>query len=131
VALCVAPEQARFVASNANSIADAYVYPEMRPLAVYAGDDLVGFVMHGQDPDTGHWWIVRMMIDERFQGRGYGRGAMLALIELIREQHGAASIRLGVDPANQGAIGLYESLGFTATGEFEDDEMIMLWKDAE
>ena len=125
VALRVAPEQAGFVASNANSIADAYVHRELRPLAVYAGDVLVGFAMYGEDPDDGRWWVVRMMIDERFQGRGYGRGAMVALIALMREEHQCESIRLGVDPANHGAIRLYESLGFRDTGEVHYDEMVM------
>jgi diamine N-acetyltransferase len=131
VALRVAPEQAQFVASNANSLADAYVHRELRPLAVYAGDELVGFVMYGQDPDDGNWWVVRMMIDERFQGQGYGRGAMVALIGLMREEHQCESIRLGVDPANQAAIRLYESLGFRDTGEVHYDEMVMCLECAE
>lgn len=131
VRLQVAPEQAGFVASNANSIADAYVHRELRPLAVYAGDELVGFAMYGQDPDDGRWWVVRMMIDERFQGRGYGRGAMVALIGLMREEHRCESIRLGVDPANHGAKRLYESLGFRDTGEVEDGEMVMCLECAE
>ncbi len=125
VALRVAPEQADFVASNANSIADAYMHRELRPLAVYAREDLVGFAMYGQDPDDGNWWIIRMMIDERFQARGYGRGAMTALVALMREEHQCESIRLGVDPANVGAIRLYQSLGFRDTGEVHYDEMVM------
>jgi len=125
VGLQVAPGQAGFVAANANSIADAYVHRELRPLAVYAGDELVGFAMYGQDVDDGRWWIVRMMIDERFQGRGYGRGAMMALIALMGDEHRCESIKLGVDPANVGAIRLYESLGFTDTGEVHYDEMVM------
>ena len=132
VRLKVAPSQERFIAPNGISIADAYVEKTWYPLAVYAHDELVGFVMYGTDPDsdTGQWWIIRVMIDERFQRRGYGRAAMLAPVELMRDQHGCPSIRLGGDPANQGAIGLYESLGFKATGEFEDDELMMLWEDA-
>lgn len=123
--LRVAPDQERFVASNADSIADAYVERSFVPLAVYAGDDLVGFAMYGQDPETNRWWIIRMMIDERFQRRGFGRAAMVDLIKLMREQHGTTSIRLGVDPANHGAIRLYESLGFRDTGEVHYDEMVM------
>jgi diamine N-acetyltransferase len=73
--------------------------------------------MYGQDPETDQWWIIRVMVDERYQRRGYGRAAMSALIDRMREQHGAQSIRLGVDPANRGAIALYESLGFSDTGE--------------
>ena len=125
VRLKVAEDQSRYVASNADSIAEAYVYPNFYPLTIYAGDDLVGFAMYGQDPDDGCWWIIRMMIDERFQRRGYGRGGMQALISLMHEQHQCETITLGVDPANHGAIRLYESLGFRDTGELHEGEMIM------
>src|SRR3954469_3089909 len=53
VALKVHPEQENFVAPNIDSIANAYVEPSFVPLAVYAGEDLVGFAMYGQHPDTG------------------------------------------------------------------------------
>ena len=127
VLLKLGPGQEKFVAPNAISLADAYVEKSWHPLAVFAGDELVGFVMYGTDvvEDPEQWWIIRVMIDERFQGRGYGRAATTALVDLMRERHRCASIRLGVDPANQRAIRLYESLGFRDTGEVEDDEMIM------
>ena len=113
------------MASNANSIADAYVERWLCPLAIYADDELVGFTMYGPEPETARWWIMRLMIDARFQRRGYGRAAMLALIELMREQNNSPSVVFGVDPANHSAIRLYESLGFMATDEVQYDEMIM------
>jgi diamine N-acetyltransferase len=125
VRLRVSEQQRGFVASNADSIADAYVHRELLPLAIYAGDELVGFAMYGQDPDDGRWWIIRFMIDERCQGRGYGRGGMEALIAHMRCEHQCETITLGVNPANHGAIRLYESLGFNDTGEVHDGEMIM------
>ncbi len=125
VALRVAPVQRDYVASNADSIADAYVDRSMVPMAIYANQELVGFAMYGRDPADGRWWIIRMMIDERFQGRGYGRDAMMALIDLMALTHDCTSIHLGVDPGNAGAIQLYRRLGFLPTGEIEDDEAIM------
>lgn len=125
VRLKVGEGQAGYVASNADSIAEAYVYPTFYPLTIYADDELVGFAMYGQDADDDRWWIIRMMIDARFQGRGYGRGGMQALIALMRDKHQCETITLGVDPANQQAIRLYESLGFRDTGEVEEGEMVM------
>ncbi|MDQ3547749.1 MAG: GNAT family N-acetyltransferase [Chloroflexota bacterium] len=125
VRLSIAHEQHEFVASNADSIADAYVDRSLQPLAIYAGDELVGFTMYGLETETGRWWVIRLMIDERFQRRGYSRAAMLGLIDLMREQHGCRSMVLGVDAGNEGAIRLYEGLGFSATGEVEHDETIM------
>ncbi len=43
--LRVAPAQESFVASNAVSLAEAYVHEVAWCRAVYAGEDLVGFVM--------------------------------------------------------------------------------------
>jgi diamine N-acetyltransferase len=46
LALSVAPEQERFVASNRQSLADAYVWRDAaEPYAIYAGDQMVGFAM--------------------------------------------------------------------------------------
>jgi diamine N-acetyltransferase len=44
--------QEAFIADNIDSIANASVEPTWVPLAVYAGEALVGFVMYGQYPLT-------------------------------------------------------------------------------
>lgn len=123
--LRVAPEQVEFVESNVGSIAEAYVTPEFHPLAIYDGEQMVGFTMYGEEP-IGRWWVIRLMVDPRFQGRGYGRAAMLALFDLMRERHGCDEITTSVVPGNSIAEGLYESLGFRATGEIDEDEIVML-----
>ena len=46
------PGQEAFVEDNVASIANAYAEPTFVPLGVYAGDDLVGFTMYGQHPNT-------------------------------------------------------------------------------
>jgi len=81
IGLDVYPEQKEFVGSNVVSIAESKVYPHRVPLAMYNDDELVGFVMHGRDPEKLRHWIVRLMIDRAFQGRGFGRAAALALID--------------------------------------------------
>ena len=54
VELTLHPGQEAFVADNIDSIANASVEPTWVPLAIYAGDELVGFVMYGQHPpETG------------------------------------------------------------------------------
>ena len=52
VELKLHPGQEAFVADNIDSIANASVEPTWVPLAVYAGEELVGFVMYGQHPPT-------------------------------------------------------------------------------
>ncbi len=119
------PGQEEFVADNAASIANAYVEPTFVPLAVYAGDELVGFAMYGQHPDTGAWWVIRLMIDRAHQGKGYGRAAMEAVIELMAERVGCEEIVTSFVPSNAVAAGLYASLGFLPTGEIEDGEPLV------
>ena len=45
IKLEVRPEQSGFVAPNVLGIAETHIYPEAEPRAVYAGDELVGFVL--------------------------------------------------------------------------------------
>ena len=123
VGLTVAPEQADFVASNLYSLAEAAVEPTWRPLAIYAGDDLVGFAMFGRDDESGRWWIMRYMIDAQHQGRGYGTAALPVLIDLMIERHGCSEIFLGYAPENAVAERLYARMGFVPTGEVEGGEI--------
>jgi diamine N-acetyltransferase len=126
VELKVNPEQEKFVAPNIDSIANAYVEPSFVPLAVYAGEDLVGFAMYGQHPDTGAWWVIRLMIAPEHQGRGYGRVAMETMIEMMAERTGCEEIVTSFVPGNSVAAALYESLGFRPTGEIEDGEPLVV-----
>jgi diamine N-acetyltransferase len=115
------PGQEHFVASNVYSLAEAYVKPDLpayRPLAVYDGEQLVGFAMYACDPRSAErHYVQRLMIDRRFQGRGYGRAAMVELLRLIRENENCEEITLTVDPDNANARRLYLSLGFEDTGQ--------------
>jgi diamine N-acetyltransferase len=127
VALKLHPGQEAFVADNIDSIANASVEPTFVPLTVYAGEALVGFVMYGQHPpDTGAWWVIRLMIAREHQGQGYGRAAMEAVIAMMAERVGCEEIVTSFNPANTAAATLYASLGFQPTGESEDDEPLLL-----
>lgn len=121
----VAPEQADFVTPNAWSLSQAYVMPECRPLAVYNGGTPVGFIMYALDRDDGEYWIYRLMIDRRYQRRGFGRDAMRLCIELIRAQAPQRRVLfISFEPQNAGARGLYESLGFVPDGRMVDGETV-------
>jgi diamine N-acetyltransferase len=118
--------QEPFVDTNMASIANAYVEPTFVPLAVYAGEELVGFAMYGQHPpDTGAWWVIRLMIDRDHQGKGYGRAAMERVIDMMIERVGCEEIVTSYVPSNEVASRLYASLGFRPTGEWEDGEPLV------
>jgi diamine N-acetyltransferase len=122
--LSLTEEQKNFVAPNVRSIAEAYVEPSLVPLAVYADDTLVGFVMYGRDPQTGFDWVIRLMIDVPHQGKGYGRAAMHEVLTRIKQQPECKEIRISYTPENRAAEQLYRSIGFEPTGQIEDGEVV-------
>lgn len=125
ISLKVAEGQTHFVAANVYSIAQASLYPDWHPRAVYAGETLVGFVMWGIDHDqpTPEWWIIRLMIAAEFQGKGYGKAATLAALEALRAA-GAATVFLSFEPENDHAAAFYRRLGFQDTGRVEYGEIV-------
>ena len=125
IALQVADSQTDLVFSNAISIAQSKVQPECIPLAIYKDDTPVGFLMYCIDRDDGEYWLYRLMIDHRFQGKGYARQAMQLLIHTIKQDRSRRKMLLGVDKSGDAAIALYESLGFVFTGQTFGKERIM------
>jgi diamine N-acetyltransferase len=124
IKLKVAEKQENYVASNIYSIAQAKVLPECIPLAIYNDEELVGFLMYAMDRDDKEYCIYRLMIDERYQCRGYGRAAMKAIIELIKQDKNHHVLYLSFEPENSRARKLYESLGFEPDGRMIDNEVI-------
>ena len=124
--LSVSPEQKDFVATNQYSLAQAYAQPECVPFALYAENRPVGFAMYSLDEDDHQYWIYRLMIDQRYQGVGYGREAMGLLIDRIRglsdEDHNR--IYISFEPENAVAKSLYESLGFEPDGRVLYGEVV-------
>ena len=124
--LKVADAQGSFVASNLMSIAQARIhYPNANLFAVYAADEMVGFVMFGFDRDDERSYLGRLMIDERHQRKGYGRAATLAVIEKMRENPECREFYLSFVPENTNAEALYQSVGFERTGEISEGEIVM------
>jgi diamine N-acetyltransferase len=126
VRLKVAPGQEQFVASNAVSLAQSKYETDSVPLAVYDGDTMVGFVMyHPEDYGMAKiWFIERLMVGADYQGKGYGRTAMQALLERLKAQPGYTAILISFVPENVAARNLYASLGFVDTGEIEEGEIV-------
>jgi len=124
VALEVDEPQLEFVAPVANYLAlCAYGDSPWQPLAVRAGEEVVGFVMWGVDPDDQSFWIGGLVIDRRHQRRGYGRAVVAQLLERAASD-GHRQAALSYDLRNTVARSLYASMGFVETGEVDDDETV-------
>src|SRR5688572_33505046 len=124
--LKVGPEQERFVASNAISIAQAYFDREIAWFrAIYADETPVGFLMVEDKPEERHYYLWRFMLDARYQGMGFGARAIALLKEHVRTRPGATVLTLSCVPADDGPGRFYEKQGFAYTGEVEEGELVM------
>ena len=58
----------------------------------------------------------RLLIDEKYQGKGYGKAALHLLLERLRKEYGRKKIYLSVIEGNDVAAGMYKNAGFRFTG---------------
>lgn len=144
LSLGVEESQKSFVAGNDVSIIEAYTTITGNgyafPFGIYDDDLLVGFLMIGYDTDDywedapeiakGSYNLWRLMIDKHHQRKGYGREAIKLALAFIRTfPCGKADCCwLSYEPENVVAKKLYNSLGFTETGEMDGEEQIAVLK---
>ncbi|MDD2806423.1 MAG: GNAT family N-acetyltransferase [Elusimicrobiales bacterium] len=124
--LSVAEDQSKFVAANARSLGKAYAFYETaHPFAVYADGAMVGFILYRDLPESGNYVIDQMMTDKRWQGKGYGRQAVLEVLKLMRERglfHRACACCC---INNEVALKFFRSRGFTRVVEEGDGEIVL------
>jgi len=117
----------KYCASNIYSLAQAKIFPDAIPLAIYNNDTLVGFIMYGIEPrDNNEYWIDMLMIDEKYQKNGFGKKALETIIKKIKQDKSHNKIKISTNPENTIAIKLYKKLGFYETGELHDDEALLI-----
>ena len=119
ISLEVDESQKGFVASNVKSLAEAKVNPNLFPLAIYDAAVLgyekphlpmVGFTMY--EIVAGVGFILRLMIDSKYQRKGYGRAAMQEVIRRLKLYPEIELIATSYQRGNETASKLYRSLGF-------------------
>ena len=144
LSLHVGDAQKSFVAPNDVSVIEAYLaithHGQAFPFGIYDDEMPVGFCMIGFGTDDdwddapaiakGNYNLWRLMVDERYQGKGYGKAAMKLIMDFIAgEPCGAAEYCwLSYEPENATAKALYASFGFAETGERDGDEIIATLK---
>jgi diamine N-acetyltransferase len=124
-ALEVSADQRSYVATNALSIAQAHFEPRVWFRAVYAGETPVGFVMLHDDPEKAEYFLWRLMIDARHQGRGYGRRALDLVVDYVRGRPGARELVSSYVPGDHSPSGFYRRYGFVETGEVDHGEVVI------
>lgn len=125
--LNVSAGQLNLVASNADSLVHATNEPTSVPYGIFNEEEMVGFILFDNEAYTdGYYWILKFMIDARFQGKGYGKAAIKEVIKMLSTREDCTQIRVSHIPINLAANKLYKSVGFTETGELEDNGDIIL-----
>ena len=135
-----------FVADNVESLADAYIAitsdtAYAYPFAIYDDDTPVGFLMLGYNEAAldgpgapaslrNNYSLWRLMIDKRYQRKGFGREAVRLALEFIRTwpRGKAEACVTSYNPENEVAKKLYASFGFVENGEMDDDEIVAVLK---
>ena len=122
--LQVAPEQRGFVAPNAVSFAEAMFEPKAWFRAIVADEVPVGFAMLSVDPERSEYYLWRLMVDARYQGRGYGRAALALVVDHVRSLPGATELLVSWVPEPGGPEPFYRGLGFEPTGAVDEGEIV-------
>ena len=120
----LAEGQSEFVADNASSLRESKNDKDAQPRAIVADNRVVGFLMYDANKNHSEALIYRFMIDRREQGRGYGRAALVALLDEVRDLKHIRDVVVLYMPENEGARRLYRSAGFVDEELDDDGEMV-------
>ena len=132
--------QKSFVATNNSSIIEAYTAitenNHVFTFGIYKDDTPIGFLMIGYDVNSddegapkiakGNYNIWRLMIDKKFQGKGFGKKAMDLALEFVNTfPCGTAKhCWLSYESDNNVACQLYKSVGFVEIDEKDGEEIV-------
>ncbi len=125
IKLTVSDSQQDLVAPNSVSIAQAAHTTDRWEQAIYADDTPVGYVLVSENRDKLRYYLWRYMIDQRYQAMGFGKAAMLQIIDYVRSLPNATEFFLSYVPSQHGPRGFYAGLGFEDTGVEHDGELEM------
>lgn len=130
-ALRVGLGQQRFVSSVVESLEEAAATPRAAPWyrAVYANERPVGFVMLSWHVTPapgilGPYFLWRLLIDEHHQRRGFGREALMQIVDLVRAD-GATELLTSYHPGDGEPWPFYRRFGFEPTGEIDEGEIVL------
>ena len=124
--LTVSESQKNYVSDSYTMLARAYAYREQRSRAfvIYDDETPVGMGLYYDLPDLECYDLSQIFIDERYQGKGYGKAATKAVLEAMKQDGKYSKVDLCYIEGNDAAKKLYESFGFVEIDR-DEDEIIM------
>ena len=132
-ALSVSPSQEGFVSNVAQSLREAAEHPDAQPIywVVYDDDVPVGFVMIADEVLSSEYvrhYLWKLLIDERYQGKGYGTVVLDLIVEYFRARPGVEVLTTSAGQGEGSPIPFYERYGFERTGEVDEGEVVLQFK---
>lgn len=126
VPLSVSKGQEQYVASTTTILARAYAYRNARSqaLLICEDDTPVGMVLYHDEDSLDAYIFSEMLIDEQFQGKGYGTAAAKLVLDRMKEDGRYHKVVLCYIEGNDTAKKLYEQFGFVETDR-DEDEIVM------
>ena len=127
LSLKVSDAQESFVADSATMLARAYAYRESRSKAYVIYNDTlpVGMALYYDCAELNAYDLSQLFIDERYQGNGFGIEATKQILDKMKSDSKYDKVILCYIDGNEAARNMYEKLGFTLTGDRDEDEIIM------
>lgn len=125
-------QQAKFVAPNVRSIAEAWLYRDagdVFPYAVYNAEEPVGFILIDVDEEEREYMIWRMMIDKNHQGKGYGKKIVEKAIQIAQARDDMDTVIANYVAGNEPMKHIVTRLGFQEIGFDEDDQEYLMTLD--
>lgn len=130
--LKVAQDQLGYIETVEECLKDAKECEYYVPAGLYIDDELIGFAMYGSFPhqvEGKRIWLDRFLIDEHYQGQGYGKMMLEYMIEYLKHNFDAKLLYLSLYDDNERAYQMYLKQGFRANGEYDEKhEKIMVLK---
>lgn len=115
--LTVDDSQVGFVADNKQSLIEAAYEDGLYVLGIYHEETMVGFVLYDYDDTFPGWSMSRFMIGKQFQGKGYGKRAVVAFLDYFKKKHNADKLYISVSLDNAVARKMYSNIGFVEIKE--------------
>ncbi|MCA0385745.1 MAG: GNAT family N-acetyltransferase [Firmicutes bacterium] len=118
LSLKVEENQQSFVLETKSSVAMALMYKTKRAFVEMEGSRAVGLLVLDINPKKNYFNIDIIIIDKRFQGKGYGKIMLNWAIETLKKQ-GAKELEIGVSRYNHAAKKIYMDAGFTPKAVYD------------
>ena len=123
-ALAVREDQRSFVAPAIGILARGYVYRGCRGRVRVMEDDgvIVGMALVREFTEEPLGYdLQQFLVDERYQGRGYGSAALGLILEELRREGRYDHVEVCVKKDDAAAIRLYGRHGFVDSGYVDED----------